>query len=1789
MMLGVVACSRVSSTLVRQLFATVLMLLFFACVGSSIASAASCVVIPQGSRLTSYPFTPGVNNPFGPGASQTTNAAFNGQVGDIINYQANGGAGTSTIALISQASGATLSSTVFTTTGTHTVTAADIAGAPWNYRITNSGTGNKNYVIGCTPAPATPAPTVTAISPTSGTTAGGTAVTITGTNFTGATAVTIGGVAATPFTVVNATTINATTGAHAAGVVSVAVTTPGGTGTGTNLYTYVGPPTVTAINPTSGTTAGGTVVTITGTNFTGATAVTIGGVAATPFTVVNATTITATTGAHAAGVVDVVVTTPVGTGTGTGLYTYTPPAPSMTVNVGTTPQSAVVSTAFANPLAVTVRDAANNPVSGVNVTFTAPGAGASGVFSNAATTITVATDVAGVASAPFTANAIAGGPYTVTAASAGLTTVSFSLTNTSNNAATHFLVSAPASATAGSAFSVTVTALDAANNVAVGYSGTVHFTSSDASAVLPANATLINGVRTFSVTLQTPGAQTVTATDTVTPAITGAATISVTPGKASTTTALVSSLNPSTAGQSVTFTATVSGAPGVPTGNVSFLDGGAVVGSGTLSGGVATFTTSTLTIGSHSITAAYGGDANFTASTSAVLTQVVGASADSAKLRSLQVLATPTVAQVSGQAISSAIDGAISEGFSEGGTLVAPSGSGIRFNFSADPDSQATAAPPRATDPFSSANQSFAAGGRRFGSPSAAPSLIDDTFNALGYAGPTKAPPLRSAEPKEWLGWAEVRGASLDRWGSVGSAPGASVLDGKQVNLLAGLTRKFTPNFLVGVLGGYETFDYRSEALTGRLKGDGWTVGAYLGWKMAPDVRFDAGVAYSSIGYDGTAGTASGSFAGNRWLVTSGLTGTYSSYGIQIEPSARVYALWERENTYTDTLGTLQNARDFSTGRASGGVKLSYPVAWSTTASLAPYVGLYGDYYFNSDSAHVPAAGGIPSNVLDGWSARAVGGLTAKFGNGAQIAVGAERSGIGANFGLWTYRVRVSVPFTTGLWPGGGAISSRQPGDVVASGAPWWFQGYLETGARVFLNNPQKDGVSAFGGKSLAKFYEYSALKPGPFLNGRFVAGSKDGVYGVDFWARNVSYNDQNYQLDLSKAGTNYLTLGWDQIPHLYSTSAQTIYNGVGSNALTLPAGLSNQLATAAGGAGTPTPAQAANVQSIISANVHRTDIGIRRDTVSVENRWTPTDAWDFRINYSNMRRTGTQVDGVSMNGQGPFGVVSQVPAPVADTTQNYGVSGEYAGTSPWGQKFNAKVGYAGSTYQDDYQSYTVENPFCTTGALACSPGTTSSPLARMSLAPDNQANTVTGTMGLELPLKSRYMATVSYETMRQNQAFLPFTINPNTGVLINGQNPASLSALPVASLNGAINTMLFNNVLTTQITPELKAKATYRYYNYNNETPEIRFSDWIVNDSSRAAILPSLAPVSSLSLAYTKQNAGEELTWRPSREWNLGAAYGYERYDWTRADVTATNENSAKAFVDWKPTGWITARASWQHAERRYENYDYINLVATTQWPTQGASTRYHSAMRQFYLDNRDRNKGQFSLAVDLIRGLTVTPTLGIRNDDYRIDSTQLGLTRNHSVHAGIELAYVLNPDTTFLFSYMNERYDQQLRASTVSEGTALNDNNTYNARIKDHVDTYLAALNFAVIPGTLDLRLGYTLALANNTQPVIFGNGTIPFTGQYPPVTTKWQRFDTTAKYKFDPDDVRWFGFSGDVYAKLYYAWERNDVTNWQNDLMQTNMFSVSQSTGYMTWLAFDNPNYAVHRLAASLAFTW
>ncbi len=168
------------------------------------------------------------------------------------------------------------------------------------------------------------APTVAAVAPGVGPVVGGTRVTVSGSGFRAGMQVLVGGVPATAVVVdPDGTELTALTPAHEAGVVDVSVNAPGGSATLVDGFTYVAEPTLTAVSPDAGPVAGGTRVTLSGSGFRAGMQVFIGGIRAIGV-VVNppGTRLTALTPAHAAGVVDVSVTTPGGSATLVDGYEY---------------------------------------------------------------------------------------------------------------------------------------------------------------------------------------------------------------------------------------------------------------------------------------------------------------------------------------------------------------------------------------------------------------------------------------------------------------------------------------------------------------------------------------------------------------------------------------------------------------------------------------------------------------------------------------------------------------------------------------------------------------------------------------------------------------------------------------------------------------------------------------------------------------------------------------------------------------------------------------------------------------------------------------------------------------------------------------------------------------------------------------------------------------------------------------------------------------------------------------------------------------------------------------------------------------------------------------------------------------------------------------------------------------------------------------------------------------------------------------------------------------------------
>jgi MtrB/PioB family decaheme-associated outer membrane protein len=847
-----------------------------------------------------------------------------------------------------------------------------------------------------------------------------------------------------------------------------------------------------------------------------------------------------------------------------------------------------------------------------------------------------------------------------------------------------------------------------------------------------------------------------------------------------------------------------------------------------------------------------------------------------------------------------------------------------------------------------------------------------------------------------------------------------------------------------------------------------------------------------------------------------------------------------------------------------------------------------------------------------------------------------------------------AVPFS-------GAFAAEKPVPAVAvpEWPTWYFYGGLEAGDRIFgerpgsgfgRSGPPANWLTPVTTNSRAKFEEYGQVLPGAFLDWiNLQAGTTDGRYAYDFWGRSVGINNQSYTLDASELGRHYLSLGWDQTPHLISTSAKSIFGGTWT-ALTVPnsvqaalqAQLPNANANSVAGATART-----NIENIINNNLGPLELSTQRDKATAAYRFTPTPDWDFGVDYSHEHRTGLRPTGVAW-GYGTAATPGappssnrptnpiEIPQRLDDTTQNVEGKGEYVGTTFWGTRWTTNLKYSGSYFDQDIKQIDIENPFCLTCSLFT--GIDRGPNAlRWAPPPSNNANGITSNTAVDLPFwKSRFVNTFQYNAMRQDDPFV------NTGTNGLTMPPVTLGGVPVGSLDGKVDTFLWNGVYTGRPIKDLQLTIRGRHYDIDNRTPTLHIDNWVFGDSGCASGAPSVTGIcpptsarNSLPISYTKDNASGEATWRAARWASVGGGAFWERYDRHLRDVPVTNEVSGKTWVDLDPIEYVHTKLSYLYGQRRYNEYNTEEFVEVPGL----LFSEVASNMRRFDVANRNRHKAELMLEWTPGRFVTFSPNAGLRWDDYPDDVfNPLGLRWDHSWNAGMEIAAMVQPTLKLMVSYNYE--NRKLNVASGSGGANFDTGNlngcppaasnpenfigpacTWRSDIDQRYHTFMAAADWKVIPSRFDLRLEYLYSRGsedNTTTPcsaplIVAGNpvGTncaglntigspavlvdpalVNF-GQFPKETNTFQRFNVIGRYYVDPIVVQQMGFKGDVTIKVRYTWEKNENRNWAIDNLTPYVptADVNELTGAnrSLFLAAFNPNYTAQVVAVSTVVKW
>ena len=220
------------------------------------------------------------------------------------------------------------------------------------------------------------------------------------------------------------------------------------------------------------------------------------------------------------------------------------------------------------------------------------------------------------------------------------------------------------------------------------------------------------------------------------------------------------------------------------------------------------------------------------------------------------------------------------------------------------------------------------------------------------------------------------------------------------------------------LFGALVQFDWTEEkindpATSGRIEGNGWLAGPYIGIKLAPSLLFDARVAWGTSQNDITltdalAGTRTGSFDTTRWLATATLTGNYQYGPWRLSPQAGLAYGNEKHDAFTNSLGQVVSGSDISIGRFTLGSEVGYNIALRDGTLVEPHIGLTGIWNFHSDDLVINGVLVTPNSTR----AKVEGGVILRSPSGPSVRAAVSYDGIGdSDLSAVTGKFWVNIPF----------------------------------------------------------------------------------------------------------------------------------------------------------------------------------------------------------------------------------------------------------------------------------------------------------------------------------------------------------------------------------------------------------------------------------------------------------------------------------------------------------------------------------------------------------------------------------------------------------------------------------------------------------------------------------------------------------------------------------------------------------------------------------------------------------
>ncbi len=783
------------------------------------------------------------------------------------------------------------------------------------------------------------------------------------------------------------------------------------------------------------------------------------------------------------------------------------------------------------------------------------------------------------------------------------------------------------------------------------------------------------------------------------------------------------------------------------------------------------------------------------------------------------------------------------------------------------------------------------------------------------------------------------------------------------------------------------------------------------------------------------------------------------------------------------------------------------------------------------------------------------------------------------------------------------ALALSTPGVLLAEP---WLQVPLTRGADMtrYDSNYVEIG-GAYNTTDDFNFGEFSGL----WDNGGSVIGnanvrkrlSEDQPYYLNAFGYNLGLPSRQAGAEAGSQGLFWLNLGFDQLTRYQFDDTEFVANGLGSNRLGVMLG-----SVPAGGL-TSTNQTVGLRNDFLNGQIRffdRYEIKQERDIYRIGGGVYPFGPdWKFSAKYREDVRDGTRLIG------GLLGAAAILPYELNDKTQ------QIEALASWtGKHGQLNLSYWYSKYINDENAFIWQNPFATpaVAGLRYNTNPALSGFGRLALPPSNSFNQWQATGGWNFsPWKTRLTGTFAYSMMRQNDSFLPYTIN--NAVI------ATPIALPRGSLEGGINNTLVDVSVLTRPLSKLSLKANYQYRDHHNTSPSDVYP-YVVNDGDvqpTAAQVISSGFIGGSTLANIRRNVPPGLRenkfkfdgdYEIYNRTLLRTWYQYQNLNYKERSeqiLSASENNLVGVELRRIMSEMFTGAVRYVYEQRNGSDFSLNRAYKATYSVarTNNLTNLFLDTptLRQFFLADYNKNLIGVTAAVNPLervsfglRGDYYTvdytgPTCGGSNDqvDRRIVFTDQCLGRTsatgQSYTADGSYMFAEGWSTFAFYTYQQSATDQRGRmiaaynAVTNPRG-ATDELRDWTADLTYNDSTFGIGLNFRPEDKKYDVGIQYVLSDAAGTYHLAAAPGLPPAAGLPSPLSpvpdtrTKMNSLQLYAKYQF----------SENILFRFNYWYQTLRSNDWSFDNATPTSSSGVLFTGH------QSPRYDAHVFGISVAFT-